>query len=264
MSCPLPGAGRGPPAPKSSRIKWASGRANCNRAVRPPRRAPPETAHDPRAGGRSRRGSAPDRRARSTVVMVLTSGWKLSDRRAPSWRRRAPTVTRPSRVVDERRTASPSPARRPASRAAARPSRTRSRPLAPSSRCSAFRSIAASSSATTRNSASFLSFRNRFLVWPPGICAAQRARLLDREQRRMARRSGARCRAGRGRRTGRRGWRAWIGGIRAAIGQVCWRDRAWLHESTRCRHMPAVRLQWPGGLWHRTASAAAMPQRMRV
>ena len=58
-------------------------------------------------------------------------------------------------------------------------------PDAPSRRCSDLSSIAASSSATTRNSAPFLSFRNRFLVCPPPVCAAQRARLLDREQRRM-------------------------------------------------------------------------------
>src|SRR5690606_16576987 len=32
-----------------------------------------------------------------------------------------------------------------------------------------FRSITASSRATTRNSAPFLSRKNRFLVWPPGI-----------------------------------------------------------------------------------------------
>src|SRR6476619_4507528 len=43
------------------------------------------------------------------------------------------------------------------------------RPPAPSSRCSDLSSITASSSAVTRNSVPFLSLRNRFLVWPPGI-----------------------------------------------------------------------------------------------
>src|SRR5262245_933619 len=43
------------------------------------------------------------------------------------------------------------------------------RPEASSSRCSDLSSITASSSAVTRQSAPFLSLRNRFLVWPPGI-----------------------------------------------------------------------------------------------
>ena len=43
------------------------------------------------------------------------------------------------------------------------------RPEAPSRRCSDLSSITASSSAVTRNSAPFLSLRNRFLVCPPGM-----------------------------------------------------------------------------------------------
>jgi hypothetical protein len=49
------------------------------------------------------------------------------------------------------------------------------RPDAPSRRCSDLSSIAASSGATIRNNAPFLSRRKRFLVWPPAS-APRRAR----------------------------------------------------------------------------------------
>ena len=76
---------------------------------------------------------------------------------------------RAGRCRSSPRTASPRRARSRASRASARRSRTRSGRWRRASRCSDFSSIAASSSALTRNSAPFLSRRNRFLVWPPGI-----------------------------------------------------------------------------------------------
>ena len=90
------------------------------------------------------------------------------------------TVTRPCRVVDgaERRHRTGLHAQTSRSRSA---EPNEKRPLAPSSRCRPLRSISASSSATTRKSAFFLSRRNRFLVWPPGDLAAQALRLLDRK-----------------------------------------------------------------------------------
>ena len=115
--------------------------------------------------------------------MVLTSGWELMVSCAIRAASRT-TVTRPGGVVDgaERRHRAGLDAQHLAhqiGRAEREP------PVAPSRRCRVFSSIAASSSATTRYSASFLSFRNRFLVWPPGIGPRRRATLLDREQRRM-------------------------------------------------------------------------------
>ena len=129
-------------------------------------------ASDPRlvpGGAAGRRGG---RRGRSTVVViVLTSGWKLT--RVDGHQRRVEhDGDPPVRVVDDARRASPSPARRRASRAAARPSRRTAGPPRRSPRAAASGRCAVSSRATTRKSRPFLSLRNRFLVCPPGIAAA--------------------------------------------------------------------------------------------
>ena len=126
-------------------------------------------------------------------------------------------MTRPARVVDgaERRHRAGLDAR--ASRASARPSRTRSGRWRRAAGAAIFSSITASSSAVTRNSASFLSLRNRFLVWPPGIVPRSACDCSTVNSGGCVDRRVARCRGGRGRRTGRRGWRAWRLGIRRAI-----------------------------------------------
>ena len=174
--------------------------ARARHPSRPPRRGRMRGGW-PDAGGRQE-----IRARRCVVVAVFSSGWKFSG----SWRispASSTTATRQARsLMAPKGVTAPGTTPSVSSRSSGLPKERR--PRRRSADAAFFRSIAASSRATTRKSASFLSLRNRFLVWRARDLAAQRPTLLDGEERRMRRRSWSRCRAGRGRRTARRGWRA--------------------------------------------------------
>ncbi len=94
------------------------------------------------------------------------------------------TVTRPAvSLIAANGVTEPGSTPRSSRRSSAEPNENR--PEAPRSRCSDFSSIAASSLATTRYGVPFLSRRNRFLVWPPGIAPRSSRAFLDGKHRRM-------------------------------------------------------------------------------
>ena len=110
------------------------------------------------------------------------------------------------------------------------------RPVAPSSRCSDLSSMTASSSATTRYGAPFLSRRNRFLVCPPAI-APRSARASSTVK------------------TG--GWVTVLCAMprRIQIGEkLVGRGRHW-----RFHRPPRPAVAKPGALWHSNAAVRLMP-----
>ncbi len=143
------------------------------RSVRPPRSA---------ADGRSRRGTAPDRRADGgghgvpqrvkVEPLMFHHGCVEHHGDPPAVSLSAANgVTEPGSMPRVSRISSAEP--------------NEKRPLAPSGRCKDFSSMAASSSAVTRNTRALLVAQEQVLRVPARNLAAQRPRLLDREQRRM-------------------------------------------------------------------------------
>src|SRR5690606_19756889 len=99
------------------------------------------------------------------VVAVLTSGWKLTGA-SPASAASSTTRTRPSRsLIRPNGVTEPGVTPRHSSISSAEPKERR--PDAPMRSCRRFRSIAVSSSATTRKIVPFLSLRNRFLLCNP-------------------------------------------------------------------------------------------------
>ena len=82
---------------------------------------------------------------------------------------------------------------------------------APSFLCNVLRSIWAWPSATTRNSRSFLSLRNRFLVWPPGSSRSSLELSATVKTASCSSVLGGDAELGRGGRAGLGGWRATAG-----------------------------------------------------
>ena len=186
------------------------------------------------------------------VVMVLTSGWALmvacSIRAASST-----TVTRPCGVVDgaERRDR----AGRHAEQFAHQIGRAEGKPAAGAEHAGAglsgrSRRLPAPPPGTPPVSCPC---RNRFLVWPPGICAAQGLRLLDREQRRMAHR-GVRDakRSKRGEKLVGRG------GHGGALPAICGRSSAVISPDSDAV-AKAARIWHTGGLGGRYMSSVTIP-----
>ena len=143
------------------------------------------------AGGRLPRGSAAGRRGRCAVVIVLIERM-IVQRFVPHHGFVEHDVDAPFRIVDgaERRHRAgfdaPDSAQQVGGaerKAAGRAERA----------CRLLSGICASSCATTRKSAPFLSLRNKFLVWPPGMLPRSALRFRHREQRPGARMWHARC-----------------------------------------------------------------------
>ena len=138
---------------------------------------------DARARARKRRKSA----CEIAVVAVLASGWKFTGSAAASagvQHEAHPVV----RIVDQgeggHRAGRDAQRLLPVS--SAEPNDSRAEPIAAGS---AFRSILASCSAEISHSWPLASFRNRFLVWPPGSPALISIALAHPEHRRMLQRA---------------------------------------------------------------------------